>query len=374
MGKEESWLEQKKRFAGEKVPSMKRRSDVNDYSERNIYMVTLVIEGRRCLLGELQGTSLTPVFVPSKLGLAVHQCWQMIPEHYPHVKLIALQLMPDHLHAIIQVTSKMDCHLGQVINGFKIGCNRAYRALMAEAVPRPTGNCGSHSSYTGSHSSYTGSHSASGTNNGGSGSVQAEAVPRPTNKQAGLLFERGYNDVINKHFDMLPRLIQYVRSNPYRLLRRREQPDLFRVRFDVAIGGHNCSALGNIFLLDHPERVQVQCSRSLGDDAIQALVDKALAAARQGAVHVSPAISPGEKRVMRALLDAGFPLIFLVENGLTRYSKPGGQFFEACARGQLLIVAPWQHHNEHRVITRNQCSALNTLTWAICNTDSPIDN
>ena len=330
MGKEESWLEQKKRFAGEKVPSMKRRSDVNDYSERNIYMVTLVIEGRRCLLGELQGTSLTPVFVPSKLGLAVHQCWQMIPEHYPHVKLIALQLMPDHLHAIIQVTSKMDCHLGQVINGFKIGCNRAYRALMAEAVPR--------------------------------------------HKQAGLLFERGYNDVINKHFDMLPRLIQYVRSNPYRLLRRREQPDLFRVRFDVAIGGHNCSALGNIFLLDHPERVQVQCSRSLGDDAIQALVDKALAAARQGAVHVSPAISPGEKRVMRALLDAGFPLIFLVENGLTRYSKPGGQFFEACARGQLLIVAPWQHHNEHRVITRNQCSALNTLTWAICNTDSPIDN
>ena len=336
-------LEEKRRYAGEKVPSMKRRSDFNDYSDRNIYMVTLVIEGRRNLLGELQGTSQDPVFVPSPLGVAVHECWQRIPEHYPEVKLILLQLMPDHLHGILHVTSKMNCHLGQVINGFKIGCNRAYRAIMAEALPQRTGNC-----------------------DGGSG--QAEAPPRRT-KKCGLLFERGYNDVINRNYDMLPRLIHYVRQNPYRLLRRREHPDLFKVRFGVSLAGHNCSALGNMFLLNRPERLQVQCSRSLSDNAIQALVDQALAAARQGAVHVSPAISPGEKRVMRALFDAGYPLIFLAENGLTNYSKPGGVFFEACARGQLLIISPWEHHNERITITRSQCTSLNALAQAICRDD-----
>lgn len=360
MGKEESWLEQKKRFAGEKVPSMKRRSDVNDYSERNIYMVTLVIEGRRCLLGELQGTSLAPVFVPSKLGLAVHQCWQMIPEHYPHVKLIALQLMPDHLHAIIQVTSKMDCHLGQVINGFKIGCNRAYRALMAEAVPRPTGNCGSHSSYTGSHS-------ASGTNNGGSGSVQAEAVPRPTNKQAGLLFERGYNDVINKHFDMLPRLIQYVRSNPYRLLRRREQPDLFRVRRHLTVAGREMDALGNLFLLDWPQIVQVRCSRSLTEAAVEQEVARMLRLCEQGAVLVTPSISPGEKTVTRAAFEAGHRVILLLENGFGEFAKPGGRLFDACAEGRLLLLAPWERHTDQRAIKRQQCEALNAIAHTIAN-------
>ena len=329
-------LEEKRRYAGEKVPSMKRRSDFNDYSERNIYLVTLVVEGRRNLLGELQGTSQDPVFVPSPLGVAVHECWQKIPEHYPEVKLILLQLMPNHLHGILHITCKMNCHLGQVINGFKIGCNRAYRAIMAEAVPQRSG--------------------------------QAEALPRRT-KKSGLLFERGYNDVINRNYDMLPQLTHYVRQNPYRLLRRREHPDLFKVRFGISLAGHNCSALGNMFLLNRPERLQVQCSRSLSDNAIQALVDQALAAARQGAVHVSPAISPGEKRVMRALFDAGYPLIFLVENGLTNYSKPGGVFFEACARGQLLIVSPWEHHNERITITRSQCKSLNALAQAICRDD-----
>ncbi len=72
---------------------------------------------------------------------------------------------------------------------------------------------------------------------------------------------------------------------------------------------------------------------------------------------------------MRALLDAGMPLIFLAENGLTRYSKPGGEFFNACTRGQLLIIAPWEHHNEHIAITRQQCLALNRLSAAIASSN-----
>lgn len=46
-------LQEKLRFAGEKVPSMKRRSDLNDYYGRHIYMVTMAVEGRRPLLGRL---------------------------------------------------------------------------------------------------------------------------------------------------------------------------------------------------------------------------------------------------------------------------------------------------------------------------------
>ncbi|MBQ6769206.1 MAG: hypothetical protein IJP46_11180 [Prevotella sp.] len=39
---------------------------------------------------------------------------------------------------------------------------------------------------------------------------------------------------------------------------------------------------------------------------------------------------------------------------------------EPCARGQLLILAPWEHHNEKLTIRRGQCLELNDMAKAIC--------
>jgi len=39
--------EEKRLFAGQKKPSMKRRSDVNNYHGRHVYMLTMAVEGRR---------------------------------------------------------------------------------------------------------------------------------------------------------------------------------------------------------------------------------------------------------------------------------------------------------------------------------------
>ena len=43
--------EQQKPFAGEKKPSMNRRMIGHDYQERQMYMITMVTEGRRPLFG-----------------------------------------------------------------------------------------------------------------------------------------------------------------------------------------------------------------------------------------------------------------------------------------------------------------------------------
>lgn len=45
--------------------------------------------------------------------------------------------------------------------------------------------------------------------------------------------------------------------------------------------------------------------------------------------------------------------------------KPGGKQFDACARGQLLFVAPWPYHSERKTITRAQCMQLNELAKEI---------
>ena len=340
-------FERQKAFAGEKKPSMLRRRVGHDYTERQIYMVTMTTEGRRPLFGQVVGRSDAPAgddnaprIVLSELGTRVQQEWLGIPNYYPEIKIIALQMMPDHLHGILFVKQKMQKDLSRVIRGFKTGCNRAYRALFSASPAVP---CVATQSQQ-----------------------RAPSNPKGSHPKHGLLFAPGFNDQLLLSQGQLQTWLDYLRDNPRRLLMKREHPDLFRVQRNLIIKGQQFSAIGNRFLLNRPIRQQVQCSRRLTEEQIAEKTEEMLSLARQGAVLVSPCISKGEKLIMRAAFDAGMPLIILQENGFTDLAKPGGQRMDACARGQLLLLAPWEHHNERTAITRNQCLTLNALAHQIC--------
>ena len=340
-------FERQKAFAGEKKPSMLRRRVGHDYTERQIYMVTMTTEGRRPLFGQVVGRSdasigdnNAPRIVLSELGTRVQQEWLGIPNYYPEIKIIALQMMPDHLHGILFVKQKMQKDLSRVIRGFKTGCNRAYRALFSASPAVPC---------VATQSQH-----------------RAPSNPKGSHPKHGLLFAPGFNDQLLLSQGQLQTWLDYLRDNPRRLLMKREHPDLFRVQRNLIIKGQQFSAIGNRFLLNRPIRQQVQCSRRLTEEQIAEKTEEMLSLARQGAVLVSPCISKGEKLIMRAAFDAGMPLIILQENGFTDLAKPGGQRMDACARGQLLLLAPWEHHNERTAITRNQCLTLNALAHQIC--------
>ena len=120
---------------------MKRRSLDHDYHSRRIYMITLAVEGRRPLLGHLvgdvyaeRGTEAYPHVEPTPLGSAVIDVWNTIPSYHPGVKLIAFQLMPDHIHGILFVTRYLPEGLGKVVLGFKQACNREYRRLVLDVA------------------------------------------------------------------------------------------------------------------------------------------------------------------------------------------------------------------------------------------------
>ena len=345
--------EAQKDFAGEKKPSMLRRCVGHDYTSRQIYMITMVTEGRRPLFGQVVGKSDAPDGSPdephielSALGQRVAEEWWAASLHHPEVEVIALQMMPDHLHGILFVREKMEKPLGLALRGFKQSCNRHYRELVLgqPAVPSvalPT--------------------------------QQTQPSPRKDrrgeDRTHGMLFARGYNDKLLLRSGQLETWLRYLADNPRRLLMKRKHSDLFRVQRDVRAAGISFSAIGNCFLLDRPIRLLVQCSRCLTEAEIQAKVKEYLTTARQGAVLVSPAISLGEKAVMRAAFNEGLPLIYLQENGLTELAKPSGARMEACARGQLLILAPWEHHNEKTTISRDQCLMLNEMARRICEND-----
>lgn len=334
-------FEQQKAYAGERQPSMKRRCLDHDYSQRGMYMVTLVTEGRRKLFVDVAGHSDAgpgstgaPRMVLSELGKSVVRCWQSISEHYPEIKLIKLQMMPDHLHGILFVQREMDNHLGIVLKGFKTGCNKEYRKLIVGCVATLLQHSGQRQKHTG--------------------------------HEEGLLFERNYNDRLLLREGQLQRWIDYLDDNPRRLLAKREHPDLFRVHFGLQLAGQTYAAIGNRFLPQRPWKLQVQCSRSLTKEEIATKVDYFLSQARQGAVLVSPAISEGEKAVMRAAMEANLPLIFLSPNNITPFTKPGGSFIEACSRGDLLILAPWPDRSATQLLSRQECLTLNKMTETIC--------
>ena len=347
--KKETYQAQKP-FAGEKKPSMLRRCVGHDYSGRQIYMITMVTEGRRPLFGQVVGKSDAPAgsddaprIELSPLGQRVNDEWWAASLHHPEVKVLALQMMPDHLHGIMFVTKQMEKPLGMLLRGFKQSCNRHYRELVLGITP-PVPSVPS---------------------------VPSVALPtqqprpkqdrRNEDRSHGMLFARGYNDKLLLCEGQLETWVRYLNDNPRRLLMKREHPDLFRVQRNVEAAGMTFSAIGNRFLLDRPVRLQVQCSRRLSEAEIQEQVTHFLTAARQGAVLVSPAISPGEKAVMQAAFNENLPLIYLQENGFTDLAKPGGSRMETCARGQLLILAPWEHHNEQITISRSQCLKLNDI-------------
>lgn len=330
-------FERQKVFAGEKKPSMQRRCVDYDYTGRRMYMITMVTEGRKPLFGKVVGHSEAvepsaevPHIELSPLGEAVEQIWKTIGVHHPEVQVLALQMMPDHLHVVLFVKERLEKPLGKVLLGVKQACNQVFRQMMSESF------------------------------------VAVAQQHAGQSRGNGLLFTKGFNDQILFRDGQLEHWLHYVRDNPRRLLMKREHPELFRVQRGLTYAGLSFSAIGNRFLLERPMKLQVQCSRRMTEEELQAKLADCLKAARQGAVLVSPAISKGEKVIMRAAFDEGLPLIYLQENGFTDLAKPGGKRMEACARGQLLILAPWEHHNEKMTIRRGQFLELNEMARAIC--------
>ena len=175
----------------------------------------------------------------------------------------------------------------------------------------------------------------------------------------------------------------------------RDAPEDGRARLGSASKGRRFAAIGNTFLLKKPTLLQVQCSRSdfgyrrarnakgalelvkdaKGDKVVDfstpAFDEKLgdlLAAAKHGAVLVSPCVSDGEKEIAARAFAAGASVVTLQNKGFSPLYKPGGRLFEHCAAGNLLMLAPaaWPYLPGEKGITRVEALTLNRIAQLIC--------
>lgn len=302
-----------------------------------IYHITMVVSSRKPLLGELvipdndpeqARVELTP------LGDEIKECVKTIPNHHPEIQILALRMMPDHVHFILYVTHKMGIGIKAAIRGFWQGAKIIGRAYTSSINPNDI---------------------------------------RDNERRVDPIFNEVPFIRPMSRRGQLQAMIRYVQMNPRRLATKLLKPGFFQVQDGIEIAGRTYSGVGNAKLLQERHFMPVHVRRTMVDEAehgdnqrLRDYKNRCVLAARNGSVMVSPFISEHERAVLEVLLKEKHPIIYIADNGFGQYFKPSDGLFDAVAEGRLLILSPWPFDAKKKQVTRAECVAMNQMAEEIC--------
>lgn len=321
-----------------------------DYRGRAVYHFTLPVEGRYPLFGKLEGECAERAFIRlNPFGYRVYQMLCGLPQFYAGkgyaLKVLAQKVMPDHVHLVIQVLEPLPQSIGAVVRGFKSACTKLYKQEVMGSGENAAGVHGAAEQVVEGNDV----HGLGGrVMDGDEALVHFARIFAGSGR--GSIWEQNpayYHERILHAPGQLHRMINYVKDNPRRLWLKTHNPELFRLHRRTDVCGLTFTSMGNHFLLDWHDCQMVEMSRSATDSQMRERLQLALAAAYNGAVTYTAAISKGERLIARTLREQGYPLVVLLNDGFPeegspheRFYKPGGVYFEACCRGQLLLLEP----------------------------------
>lgn len=283
-----------------------------DYSRAGVAMVTLNTRPGIWLC------SIRDTFKLYKVGRIVQEQMQQIPKHYSQVKIGQYQIMPDHLHLLVHVTRALPAGitLHRVIRGYKAGVNKTCQEKLGDDFEH--------------------------------------------------VFKPGMHDRLVFNRDHLEREVRYIRDNVRRYRMLRDNPDMFRKpRFINIADMVKVWCFGNSFLLDHPLRLQVQISRRATEAQWREIREHLERALEQGAVIVSPFISPLEQVVFNEVVQCGGRAIRITHDFFGERYKPSGQRFDMCCEGRLLELSVAREFERYAELSRVACLRMNEVAEAV---------
>lgn len=412
---------------------MKRHAAFCNYTAPGIYHVTITVaEGLGPILGRVVGDLSQPDGTPgaprvelTAVGQIVEQeLTQTMPHHYPMVEVQDHVVMPDHLHAIIEVHAPLvgasghPTHLGQVIAGFKYGSNRRWWQWQDTQLGMQPGMQQAKPAATNTAAPAAPAAAAAPTAPAAAAAPAGAAAPAAL---AGVSAERfgrsdyastlrpplwapGYCDVMPLRAGQLATQRAYIRANPRsRLLRMSNRAwltaqraavgtrltpsalrgylsrecsddDVSPLRLDplmahLLVGSDGficCDSYGDRSLLER-RLLPVVCHRK--DKALRATqLRRCFDEAEKDAVLVSARIAQDEQAIVDAALEAGYPVVRVMPDGMADHYHPSEELTTLCAAGQLLLVTPWryQHKPESEPITARECKTMNCVAQALC--------
>ncbi len=388
------------------------RAAAHDYTWAGVYHITIRVAdelgqplGR--VVGDISapdGSANAPRTALSPIGQMVeYELLHTIHAYYPMIVVDTYAIMPEHLHFILEVQDRIVSQngkvqsLGQVIAGFKKGCNKRYweiagissgETIMQRAKPDAT----------------LIKEDLTAT----AGSVPAGFVggkPRfSTGRQP--LFNPGYCDVMPVDAQQLATQRAYIAANPRsRLLRTgnramlmpqrgtiytaitlaalrgflmrecaprfitQEALSQIEPRLLLAGGMVICDSYGNRTLLSEKRCLPVVCHRK-DANRFSDQKQRCLEEAEHGTVLVSARIAKGEQEIMDEAQHRGYPVVLIADNGFPEVYHPSAERIEQCAMGKLLIVTPWQYQyrKKDETVSVPFCKTMNCVSQALCRT------
>ena len=337
-------------------PSYRPCNPGHDYHGQGVYLITLVISGRTPLLGRLGDDTKHPNVHLSPLGEEIRQEWEAIPTkqtgHGNKVAVHACVCMPDHFHGVIEVLEPMRWSLGDIIQAFKATCTSYWQAQQGQpsSTNRPISvDCTSPTAPAWLREKAL-DHYNEGSLIRALSHKQRKEYYALVGREQRPLFDDNYDDTVCLDERHRQAMIAYVHDNPRRAILRRLLPDVMQRCLHIRIGHRDYGAFGNLFLLRWANKVQVQCHRhhpvsgqpyEATDDYTRQHDEWVAQLMRGATVIVTPGISRGELLMKNECLEKGYPMIHLQKEPIGPYWKPERSRFEACTRGALLILAPW---------------------------------
>ncbi len=386
------------------------RAAAHDYTQAGVYHITIRVadelgQALGKVVGDLSapdGTANAPRTVLTPIGQMVeHELLYTIHALYPMVVIDTYTIMPEHLHFILEVQNRVMSQngkiqsLGQVIAGFKKGCNRRFWELTNI-------NGGKTATHTTASDIMSDSQMAASV---GCGFPAAYKVPSNATTGRPSLFASGYCDVMPVDAAQLATQRAYIAANPRsRLLRTSNRSLLMpqRSSIDTAI---TITALRGFLQRECPPRLvtqeallQIEC-RLLSDDkkvicdsyGNQSLLTqrclpvvchrkdaarfneqkrRCIEEAERGAILISARIAKGEQNIMDEALHRGFPVVLIVDNGFPEVYHPSAERIAYCSMGKMLLVSPWQfqYRKKDESISVPFCKTMNCVAQALCRT------
>ena len=317
------------------------------------YMITLVTEPRAPVFGQLRewGVERTAE------GKAVYDAWQRVEARFPGVRATYNSIMPDHFHGIVYITFEGAAELGEVVAFFAAEVERAigrrvWCGLWRDSICLAKGQLHRQINYVLSNAKRRWIKEQ---NSGLFRKVMGFRHWRLDRASETLGGGAGADGWDFRRFAHDPDAECWVLETGEEIAKPRKANRVQRAFGErqahdskgesccrtLAVSSPVWTALGNPFLLDEPLLVSVRISTKTPADELDRLMAKIVAKAERGAVVIGPWISPGEKKVKAAVVDAGGKVVQLLPEGMGRYYKPGGLDFDLCAEGRMLQLSPF---------------------------------
>lgn len=399
---------------------MDRRSNCHHYSWPGVYHLTIKVNGTLYQpLGRVVGDSNEADGKPNAPRVELSETGRMveyelttsISRHYPMVEVQDHVVMPEHLHAIVVVKRRIvtangrEAHLGQVIAGFKKGCNRRFWEI-EERRGKPAAT--RTAMPAGASSPMPGVAAAGAASSRGAGvcpAVYPQGYKVPSQASTGRLplFAYGYVDVMPVDEKQLDTQRQYIRNNPRSRLMRTQNRAWLQPQRRAIPTALSLSALKGYLLREcRPSQTVAQAwngiqPRLLAEDGLvvcDSYGNRELLACRLlpvvchrkdiplferqrqcclreaecGAVLVSARIAKGEQAIMDEAVSLRYPVVLVVDNGFPEVYHPSERRVQLCADNRLLLVSPWRYR--YRPVDASigavECKTMNGVVQSLC--------